>query len=120
MNWLDFIPAWTAGGVGAGGGFFAIKWLVEYVGGRLDKREAALDAQTQELIDNLRIDLNTLRSRLDDVDAELRECRKQHTEASFEIARLTGLIQARGEMRDKAAVFVAAERLKDRENDQPA
>lgn len=124
MNWLDTFSAWAVGGMGAGGGFFAFKWLVEYIGGRMDKRADALDAGTQRLIENLQVQVNSLTerlvstiTRLDHVEKELDECREQHAEARGELAQIKGVMQGLGDVRGTAAMIVAADRLKDRADD---
>ena len=42
---LDEAVTAAATGTGVGGGFFALRWLVQWLSGRLDKRQAQLDAE---------------------------------------------------------------------------
>ena len=44
----ESIGAFAAMGVGGGGGFFAVKWFVEWLSGRMDKREARIVAALLE------------------------------------------------------------------------
>lgn len=118
---LEALPATAAAGAGAGGGFFLIKFLFEWAGGRLDKREAAavasserLDTATYKLIEKLEERMNALTARLDQVEHELTECRAQHAICEAELAKLRAVIQGFGDARNQAAAAVAADRLQDR------
>jgi hypothetical protein len=118
---LEAIPTWIGGGAGAGAGFFALKWIFEWAGGRVDKREAAavanaerLDSATQVLIQNLEDRMNSLTDRLDHVETELANCRTQHAQCESELGRLRAIVQGMGESRQQAAVIVAGERVIDR------
>jgi hypothetical protein len=42
---LDDAITTAAAGTGMGGGFFVLRWLVQWLTGRLDKRQAQLDAE---------------------------------------------------------------------------
>lgn len=113
--------AWTAAGVGAGGGFMLIRWLLDFIGARADKREAAqvasaerLETSTYKLIDNLESRLNSLTMRLDNVESELVQCRAQHAQCEAELSRLRAVVQGLGDAKQKAAVIVAGERVTDR------
>lgn len=130
------IPDWLTAGAGAGvglgaGGVLAvhlIKWLIEYVGGRVDKREAAIEARTahldeatQALIDHLQQQITdqaerfgAVLTRLDHVEAELETCRSQHAEAEARAKRYEGLAQGMGDAREAAALILASDRLADR------
>ena len=46
---LDEAVTAAATGTGVGGGFFALRWLVQWLTGRLDKRQAQLDAEHDAL-----------------------------------------------------------------------
>lgn len=125
MSMFEAIAAWAAGGMGAGGGFFAFKWLVEYIGGRMDKRAAALDAGTQALIEHLQAQVSSLTdrigsvtARLDHVEKELDECRAQHAEARGKLAQMEGVMQGLGDARGVAQMIVAADRLSDRKENE--
>ncbi len=120
---MDALPATAAAGAGAGGGFFLIKFLFEWAGGRLDKREAAavasserLDTATYKLIEKLEERMNALTMRLDHVEHELTECRAQHATCEAELAKLRAVVQGIGDVKQQAAVVVAADRLMDRTN----
>ena len=87
-DWLTIVSGWLAAGAGAGGGFCAIRWVFEYIGGRMDRRAEALDAGTQQLINNLQSRLTTVEARLDKAETELAECRAKHATSEAEVARL--------------------------------
>lgn len=110
-------------GIGAGGGasFFTLKWFIDWLGGRVDKREATLDAgvqrldlATQRLIENLQKRLDDVTDRMSIVEHELAECRSQHSEARAEVMQLRAMVQGFGDARQQAANIVAAERGIDR------
>lgn len=46
---FDGVVKAAATGSGVGGGFFALRWLVQWLTGRLDKRQAQLDAEHDAL-----------------------------------------------------------------------
>lgn len=98
-------------GGGAGGGFFIVKWFVEMIAGRLDKREARLDAGADKLIGALEKRIETLTVRLDAVEHLLADCQRMHSKSEAEVLRLTALVEAQGEIRQRAAAVVAADRL---------
>lgn len=115
--------ATTTLGLGAGGGvgFFFVKWLFEFFGGRMDKRADRLDAGTDKLIAQLQGQVEALLerekqhvARLEKVEDELAECKRRHAESDAEVMRLKAILQGRGEMRERAAVIVAAEKLEER------
>jgi len=84
----------SATGVGVGGsaGFFALKWVFEYFGGRMDKRAAALDAGTERLLERLEKRVDELTKRVSTVEQELADCQKKHAESEAKAARLEALI----------------------------
>lgn len=118
---LDGLPAIFTGGVGLGAGLYFAMWFLNWLGARLDKKEAAvadgaarIDAATQKLIDRLQAQIDGLISRLSRVEAELDECRQRDAQKSEEIARLRGVIHGLGEARQHAATIVAQDRVTDR------
>lgn len=115
--------ATTTFGLGAGGGigFFFVKWLFEYLGGRMDKRADRLDAGTDKLIGLLQDQVASLiergarlEARLEKVEGDLAECKARHAESDAEVMRLKAIMQGRGELRERAATIVAAEKLVER------
>lgn len=93
-DWLDILGNTVGAGAGAGGGFFALKWITEYIGGRMDKRAAALDAGTQRLIEQLEARTNKLAERLDKVERELAECQAKHSLSEAKAVKLEALLLA--------------------------
>ncbi|RIV79588.1 hypothetical protein [Pelagerythrobacter aerophilus] len=117
----------TTLGLGAGGGvgFFFVKWLFEFFGGRMDKQADRLDAGTNLLITQLQGQVTALlerekhrEERLRVVEDELAECKRRHAESDAEVHRLKAIMQGRGEMRERAAVIVAAEKLEERRQEK--
>lgn len=126
---ISTIPMWTSAGIGGGAGFFAIKWFVEWLSGRVDKRETAVevsraqvDAAMQDLIAHLQQQIadlaqqnKNLTQRVDAVEAELDNCRAERAADQKELARLQGAILGMGDAKQKAAAILAAERVQDRD-----
>lgn len=97
---LGQIAGWGAGGMGAGVGFFTVRWLAVFMAGRWDKREAHIDTATVELIDQLRRQVsdvvasnNELRERVSQTEEALRDCLKKHVASEVEISRLMAMIE---------------------------
>lgn len=95
--------ATSMGGFGAGAGlaFFAVKWLFEYLGGRMDKRADRLDAASAELMAQLQAEVKALtaahketRDRLRVVETELIECTRKHAASDAEVIRLNAKVEA--------------------------
>lgn len=112
---------WVGLGAGGGASFFTLKWFIDWLGGRVDKREATLDAgvqrldvATQRLIENLQKRLDDVTDRMSVVEHELAECRTQHATAAAEVMQLRAMVQGFGDARQQAANIVAAERTMDR------
>lgn len=71
---LDNAVQVAAGGAGAGGGFFALRWLVNWFTGRLERREELLDKQDervdrewQKLREELKADNEAMKLRLAEI-----------------------------------------------------
>lgn len=111
--WLESLSGWFVGGASAGGGFVALRWMLEKIWGRMDKREAAIDAGTQRLIDALRIELDRMSARVDRLQEGLDECKQKHAESEAEVMRLKAIMQGYGDVRQGAQVLAAVESLKE-------
>lgn len=117
----ETLPGLAVASGGAGGGFYLLKLLFETLTGRVDKREAAVDAgaarldeATQRLIARLEQEVNDLLPRMKSAEAELDECRRRDAESKAEVARLRATMQGWGDARDHAQSILAAQRLIDR------
>jgi chromosome segregation ATPase len=123
VNGSDFAQLAVAGG--SAGGMFglvmvAVRWAANFVAGRLDKKEAQLDASTQLLIQHLRDqvailvgDCRELREWRASAEKDLFECKQRHAESEAEVMRLKATMQGYGDARDKAQLIVSAEKRKD-------
>lgn len=102
--------------VAAGGGtaFYAVRWVVEWMAGRQDKREARLDAGTDKLISGLERQLAAALTRLEAVEKGLAECQRKHAESDAEVLRLRAIIDGKGEINQRAQAIVAADRIEQR------
>lgn len=117
MTWPDDFASVT--GVGFGGVLAlaairqvprGVRWLFEFFGGRMDRRAAALDADTRFIIENLRAELKRMAERQEQSDqrigateheirelrSELADCQKKHAESEAKAARLEALIGLTG------------------------
>ena len=110
MTWLENVPAWFGAGSGLGAGFFALKWLFEFIGGRMDRRADALDAGTQRLLAGMENRLNAVTERLDRVERELADCQRKHAESEAKALRLEAMLQGAGDARQHAQLIIAAEK----------
>lgn len=108
----------------------AARWLIEYFGGRMDKRADRLDADTRFVIENLRQEVERLKServedakrlddafaRIDEMRKELDDCNKKHAEAEAHNKHLEAMMQGYGDARQRIATENAAEILTMREH----
>lgn len=119
--WLSSLPQWGAGGVGVGAGIAAglyfIRWLIEFVGGRMDRREARLDKATQEIFTRLETEVKrltercgTLEERVQQTEDELAERKTQHEQCEARCIRLEAMLQGYGDAKQTAALIIAAEK----------
>lgn len=108
---IEQAGAFVVMGGGAGGGFLAVKWLIEWVAGRLDKREARIDAGTDKLIQALERQVDALSKRLEAVESSLADCQLKHAESEATVLRLQAIIDGKGEIAQRAQAIVAADRL---------
>ncbi|MXO64840.1 hypothetical protein GRI91_03625 [Altererythrobacter endophyticus] len=111
---VDGIAPWAAFGGGAGAGFVFLKWFLEWVAGRMDRRADAIDAGTQRLIMGLESRVVALTERLDHVESELTKCHKRHAESEAEVMQLKAMLQGAGAARNHAQTIIAAERTASR------
>lgn len=125
------IVTWTTGGVGLGAGAIVSIKFLDWLGGRVDKREAAvaagaarLDAATEKLIQNMTARLDKYEERIASQDEriaeladELRECQQKHAESDAKVMRLEAIMQGYGDAREKAQLIVSAEKQRGANND---
>lgn len=110
-SYVEQLGGLAALGGSAAGGFAIVKWFMEWIAGRLDKREARIDAGTDRLIKAMSEQVDKLTTRLETVEESLAECKRLHAKSEAEVLRLTALVEAHGEIRQQAARVVAADRL---------
>jgi F0F1-type ATP synthase membrane subunit b/b' len=108
----DTVTEWGSAGIGAGFGFFLVRWIAVFVAGRWDKKEAQLDAATQLLIKQLQEQVAGLLDRLSRIESDLADCKRMHAESEQQRLRLEGLMQGLGDARQQAALIIAAEKTK--------
>lgn len=111
FSFVEQFGSVAALGGGAGGGFFIVKWAVEWIAGQRDKRQDRLEARADKLIESLEKRIETLTERIDTVEHLLADCQRLHSKAEADVLRLTALVEAQGEIRQQAQRVVAADRM---------
>ena len=112
---VEALPTIVAGGFSIGGGFvFALKFL-EFLGGRVDKREAAVSAAmsqvdegTKTLIQHLQSQLSWFAEELGEVRQLLVECQERDHKSQARIAQLEGLMQGLGDAKQHGQLIASA------------
>lgn len=105
-------------GVSGGGGFYIAKYLLEKIFARWDKKEEMLDTATSVLVLQLKTQVEDLGKRLDNAYAQigglqeqLMDCRQHHSETSAELLKVRAMLDLKGQVDQRAAQVVAADRL---------
>jgi len=75
----------------------------------------ALDDGAQKHIDRLEKHIERQDKRLRDIEERMEECERERAQMRGEIAELRAMLAARGEIRQRAQLIVAADRLEERE-----
>lgn len=101
-------------GFGLGFAFLVVRWLAVFIAGRVDKREAQIDAGTALLIRQLQEQVAGLIEYKKTVDAALRECLERDLEKEYRIAQLEGMIHGTGDARQYAQLIVSADKASDK------
>jgi len=116
---LSQLPAFVAMGGGAGGGFYGLKWFIQWVTGRLDKRQEALDGQQNALNaawaqyrHDLENRLKGAEARIGDLEREVEECRTDKADWMAMAKRLEAILQGLGEGHQDVQRRASAEILK--------
>jgi len=104
----------SVGGMSFGFSFLVVRWFATFVAGRIDRKEANVDAGTQRLIERLEKQVDALLTRVTHIDEDLAECKRRHAESEAEVMSLKAQMQGYGKAREDAALIVASERLKDK------
>lgn len=97
---------WIAKLVGQG-----IKWTIEYFTGRLDKREADIDADMRELIEQLKDQVKSLSDDCKQMKAAHADCERRLTEVERRAAKAEATLQGFGDARNMLQVERAADKL---------
>lgn len=116
----------AAGGLGAGGGLYFVRWLILWLGGVTERRAAANDAQRAELDQSwkgyrltLEDRLGKYEQRIDRLETEVEDCHASKRETEAQLARLQAYMDGEGQARQMGAVVAAHDRLIDRQRSQP-
>lgn len=110
MTSTTFMELVIAGG-SAGGSFalvfVVVRWVANFIAGRLDKRADRVSAATQFLIGQLTGQVETLLRRCNQIE-------EHHAHCLEELASLRGYVDGRGDARQDAQLIVSAERAADK------
>lgn len=105
-------------GVSGGGGFYIAKWLLEKIFARWDKKEEMIDHATSVLVVQLKTQVEDLGKRLDaaytqigSLQEQLMECKNTHAETGAELLKVRAMLELKGQVDQRAAQVVAADRL---------
>lgn len=118
-NVMSQLPAFIALGAGGGGGFYGLKWLIQWVTGRLDRRQQNLDSQQDALNSGWAEYRHTLEetvkghaARIGVLEGQVRECREREIEWMALAKRLEAILQGLGEGHQDVQRRTSAEILK--------
>lgn len=75
---------------------------------------AALDAGTQNHIDRLEKHIERQDKRIREIEERMEKCERERAEMRGEIVELRAALNSRGEIRQKAALVVAADKLENK------
>lgn len=109
-GWMEPLAPWLGVGASAGGGYMAVRWFLEWISGRYDKRSAQLDAATERLIKALEDRIDALTARLTVAEEHLDTCKREHEQSRAKVLELEAMFLAQGEAKKMAAGIVAIER----------
>jgi len=124
-DWLELLARWATAGATAGisltGGIWFVRWLLEWLGGRMDKRADRIDRSTQQLLDRLEkeiadlrerhdIEVTALRERVTSTETALAECQERHAESEAKVLRLEAIVQGFGDAKQIAQLIISAEK----------
>lgn len=110
------IASGTAGG-SFGLVFVAVRWSANFIAGRMDRKEAHLDAGTQRMIDRLERQVEALIERMTRIDEDLAECKRMHAESEADRMRLRAMLQGYGDARQVAQLKVAADKVAEKKRE---
>lgn len=122
---------------GSAGGVFgvvmvAVRWTANFIAGRIDKKEATVDAGMTKLIadlneridmisksematrEELRRDRAEFRAYQIETDKQLSECRRKHGESEAEVMQLRSMLQGYGDARQLAQMNASADKVSER------
>lgn len=89
---LDEAVTAAATGTGVGGGFFALRWLVLWLTGRLDKRQALLDAQDERVDREWQTIREELKAKNAALDQRLDQIEQQNNALRFAFQHVAGAL----------------------------
>ncbi|QVM82928.1 hypothetical protein HT578_03705 [Novosphingobium decolorationis] len=116
------LAQWGVAGLSTGGGIGAavwgMRWLIEFAGGRMDKRADRLDADMRFVVEQLKSQIdqltersNGISNRLGKVEQDLADCQKKHASSEAEVLKLQAILQGQAASREHAQLIVSAERM---------
>lgn len=96
----------AAGGAGLGGGFYMVRWLINWLTGRhdlreaqIDKKDAALDERWAAYTKRMEDRVEVLEGKCTRQEVEIEDCHRSKRDLEYRVARLEGVDQGMGEVR---------------------
>ncbi len=103
--WGDAVQV-AAGGAGAGGGFVFVRWFINWLTGRhdlreaqIDKKDAALDERWAAYTKRMEDRVEVLEGKCTRQETEIEDCHRSKRDLEYRVARLEGVDQGMGEVR---------------------
>lgn len=112
---MDVFGQAVAGGFSIGGGVVAMRWLLNWLTGRHDRREDRLDRRWSEFQEaqDKRIKeqderLNKQSARIDTLEADVELCHEEKRDLAARLSRVEGFATGRGEavQMDQTAISI--------------
>jgi hypothetical protein len=100
-------------GSGVGFSFLMVRWLANFIAGRVDRKEDRVDAGMRRLLEDLQGEVGRLKEECASLREGLADCHRKHFDSEEEVARLRGLMQGYGDARQLAQLNSAADKVRE-------
>lgn len=106
-EWMDGIVRTAAGGGGFAAVLLFVRWLLDWLTGRHDRREDALERKDTALDERWAKYTKKIEERCDKLEAEVEECHQHKHDLEIRIARLEGFDHGLGDRRQDEQIEVS-------------
>jgi hypothetical protein len=114
-------------GAGIGGSFYMLRWFIELMTNRVEKREARVDAGGDKLLtstlgwaDDLQEWGKGLLAEVAELRRQLDECKEEHSRSRAEMLELRAILDAKGIIAQQTQLGIAANRFADQARERGA